>query len=190
MSAAPGQTVGPFFHLGLPYEKGAELVPPGRAGAIRLHGTVYDGDGVPVPDALIEIWQANAAGRYNHPADRQAGELDPEFRGWSRTGTNFETGIFTFETIKPGRVVGRNGSTMAPHVSFWIVSRGINIGLNTRMYFDDETAANGEDPVLRMIEPQVRRQTLLAKRGERDGKVVYTFDIYLQGPNETVFLDV
>ena len=141
---------------------------------------------------MVETWQANAAGRYNHPADRQEDKpLDESFRGWGRTGTNFETGLYTFETIKPGRVAGRHGrKPMAPHVNVWLAARGINIGLNTRLYFADETEANAEDPVFNMIEPAERRETLLARREERDGAVVYTFDIRLQGERETIFFDL
>jgi len=153
---------------------------------------VLDGLGAPCRDVLVELWQANAAGRYNHPADQQTDKaLDPEFRGWGRTGTAFDTGLYRFDTIKPGPVVGRRGyKPMAPHANIWLVARGINIGLATRMYFADETARNEQDPVLRMIEPAIRRQTLLARREQRDGEVVYVFDIHLQGEHETVFFDV
>jgi protocatechuate 3,4-dioxygenase alpha subunit len=143
-----------------------------------------------VRDAMLEIWQANANGRYNHPADRQNKPLDPDFRGWGRTGAHFESGLHSFDTIKPGAVSGRNGRTMAPHINVWIVSRGINIGLNTRLYFSDEEAANAKDPVLNLIEQEERRNTLIATRTLRDGKAVYVFDIVLQGENETVFFDV
>ncbi|HXH02124.1 MAG TPA: protocatechuate 3,4-dioxygenase subunit alpha, partial [Candidatus Competibacteraceae bacterium] len=144
----------------------------------------------PLRDALLEIWQANAAGRYNHPADTQDKPLDESFRGWGRACTDFETGVYSFETIKPGPVIGRHGREMAPHINFWIVARGINIGLNTRMYFSDEAAANAKDPVLNLIEWEVRRKTLIAQREERDGQVLYRFDIHLQGPDETVFFDI
>ena len=159
---------------------------------IRIEGRVLDGLGSPCRDVLVEIWQANAAGRYNHPADRQNDkQLVAGFRGWGRTGTDFDTGLYSFETIKPGAVTGRRGhKPMAPHVNIWLVARGINIGLSTRMYFADETALNEQDPVLRMIEPAVRRDTLLARREQRDGANVYVFDIRLQGEGETVFFDV
>ena len=117
---------------------------------IRIEGRVLDGTGAPSRDVLVEIWQANAAGKLR-PSGRPPGgkPLDPHFRGWGRTGTDFETGVYTFETVKPGPVVGRKGHrAMAPHVNFWIVARGINIGLNTRMYFSDEAEANAADPVL------------------------------------------
>jgi protocatechuate 3,4-dioxygenase alpha subunit len=144
-----------------------------------------------VRDVLIEIWQANAEGRYNHPGDRQPGKaIDPSFRGWGRAACDFETGLYTFDTIKPGVVTGRKGRPMAPHINFWIVARGINIGLNTRMYFSDEVKANAADPVINLIEWQVRRQTLIAQREQRGAQTVYRFDIRLQGENETVFFDV
>ncbi len=198
MSALPptgAQTVGPFFGPAL-LRDGARrqvLVGPATSGTrLRIEGRVLDGDGAPVPDVLIEIWQANAAGRYNHPADRQEDKpIDPTFRGWGRAGSDFETGLFAFETVKPGPVAGRRGHRpMAPHVNFWIVARGINIGLNTRMYFCDEAEANAADPVLNIIEQAARRETLIAQREERGGQAVYVFDIRLQGEGETVFFDI
>jgi protocatechuate 3,4-dioxygenase alpha subunit len=161
---------------------------------IEVRGRVFDGDGAPVSDALIEIWQANAAGKYAHPADRQPGKaIDPHFRGWGRACTDFDSGIYRFDTIKPGRVEGRNGRLMAPHISAWVVARGINLGLNTRIYFSDEAAANAEDPVLNVIEWEQRRATLVAERLDQKaegGAAVYRFDIRLQGEGETVFFDV
>jgi protocatechuate 3,4-dioxygenase alpha subunit len=207
----PSQTAGPYVHIGLiPHQAGFDifeqpfgnvLVQPGTAGRrIRIEGRVLDGLGAPCRDVLLEIWQANAAGRYNHPADRQSDTasdtasdkaLDPAFRGWGRTGTDFATGIYRFETIKPGPVTGRRGhGLMAPHINLWLAARGINIGLATRIYFEDETALNEQDPVLRMLEPAERRATLMARREERDGVLVYVFDIRLQGEQETVFFDV
>jgi protocatechuate 3,4-dioxygenase, alpha subunit len=197
----PSQTAGPYVHIGLaPAEAGFDIFdnsfgavvagPKTRGERIIIEGRVIDGTGTPVRDALIETWQANSDGRYAHPADRQVGALDEDFRGWGRACADFTTGLYRIETIKPGAVRGRNGRMMAPHVSFWIVARGINIGLNTRMYFADEVDANAADPVLNLIEIESRRQTLLAKRSQRDGAIVYTFDIVLQGDNETVFLDV
>ena len=195
------QTAGPYVHIGLaPKQAGSDIFeknfsnmlagPDTKGERIRIEGRVFDGSGTPVRDVLIEIWQANAAGRYNHPADRQHKDLDDGFRGWGRGCSDFETGVYTFDTIKPGPVEGRNGRVMAPHVNFWIVARGINVGLNTRMYFSDEAAANAKDPVLNMIEWEVRRKTLIAERSERDGEVVYRFDIVIQGEGETVFFDI
>ena len=198
----PSQTAGPYVHIGLiPHQAGFDifqnnfgnvLVGPETPGErIRIEGRVLDGTGSPIRDALVELWQANAAGRYNHPADRQTDKpLDPGFRGWGRAGTDFQTGVWFFDTIKPGRVIGRRGHRdMAPHVSLWIVSRGVNIGLSTRLYFADETQANAEDPVLNMVEPATRRRTLLARREEREGVATYIFDIHVQGEHETVFFD-
>jgi protocatechuate 3,4-dioxygenase alpha subunit len=157
---------------------------------ITLEGHVLDGTGTPLRDVLLEIWQADAAGRYNHPADRSLGAVDPDFRGWGRAGSDFESGLITLETIKPGATSNRMGRRCAPHVNVWIVARGINVGLNTRLYFSDEEAANAADPVLNLIEQPSRRSTLIAKRSERGGKTVYSFTINLQGAEETVFLDV
>ena len=196
------QTAGPYVHIGLaPQQAGFEifennfgnvLVTPQTQGErIGIEGRVIDGSGTVVRDVLIEIWQANAEGKYAHPADRQSGKaIDPAFRGWGRACSDFETGLYRFETVKPGPVIGRHGRMMAPHINFWIVARGINIGLNTRMYFSDEATANATDPVINLIEWEVRRKTLIAQREQRDGKVVYRFDIRLQGEDETVFFDV
>ena len=195
------QTAGPYVHIGLLpamagfdiFEKnfGNVLVGPNTKGErIVLEGRVLDGTGTPLRDVLLEIWQANAVGRYNHPADRQSQPLDDDFRGWGRAGSDFESGLITFETIKPGAITDKAGRRYAPHINIWIVARGINIGLSTRLYFSDEDAANAADPVLNLIEQPVRRSTLIAKRGERGSDVVYTFTINLQGPDETVFFDV
>ena len=162
LKETPSQTAGPYVHIGLiPHQAGFDifennfshdLTKPGTKGErIRIEGRVLDGLGVPCKEILLEIWQANAAGKYNHPADRQEKPIDPEFRGWGRTGTDFATGLYNFDTVKPGAVDGRHGHRpMAPHVSFWIVSRGMNIGLSTRMYFADEIALNATDPVLNL----------------------------------------
>lgn len=190
------QTAGPYVHIGLApgaagfhifdQELGHDIAGPNAAGdRITIKGRVIDGTGAPVKDVLLETWQANAAGIYAHAEDPRSAEVEDGFRGWGRVITNFETGEFTFDTIKPGSVPGRNGATQAPHISIWIVARGINVGLNTRMYFDDED--NSADPVINLIEQQHRRETLLAKR-QSDG--TYLFEIYLQGDKETVFFDV
>ena len=195
------QTAGPYVHIGLiPAMAGFDifeknftnvLVGPNTKGErITLEGRVLDGTGTPLRDVLLEIWQTDAAGRYNHPADRSQGTTDEDFRGWGRAGSDFESGLITFETVKPGAIIDKAGRKCAPHVNVWIVARGINIGLNTRLYFSDEGAANAADPVLNLIEQPVRRSTLIAKRDERAGKVVYDFTINLQGPDETVFFDV
>ena len=196
------QTAGPYVHIGLAPEQagfdifennfGNVLVSAQTQGErIRVEGVVVDGSGTLVRDVLIECWQANAVGKYAHPGDRQPGKaVDAHFRGWGRACSDFDSGLYSFETIKPGAVVGRKGRMMAPHINLWIVARGINIGLNTRLYFSDEAQANAADPVLNLIEWEVRRKTLIAQREERDGKVVYRFDIRLQGEGETVFFDI
>ena len=195
------QTAGPYVHIGLiPKQAGFDIFDfefsnvmvsaKTKGERIRFEGRIFDGSGALVRDALIEVWQANAAGAYNHPADHQGKAKDEHFRGFGRAGSNFETGVYFFETIKPGVVTGRHGRPMAPHLNLWIVARGINIGLNTRAYFSDETQANSADPVLNLVELPERRKTLIAERSMRDGQVVYTFDIHLQGQHETVFLDI
>ena len=199
------QTAGPYVHIGLApkvagfdifeHDFGNVLVDAQTQGQrIRIEGRVFDGIGTVLKDVLIEIWQANAAGKYAHPGDRQPGKaIDPHFRGWGRACTDFETGVYAFETIKPGPVEGRDGRAMAPHVNAWIVARGINTGLNTRIYFDDEAEANAKDPVLALIEWEARRPSLVATRQSApadSGAAVYRFDIRLQGENETVFFDV
>ncbi|MFD1505559.1 protocatechuate 3,4-dioxygenase subunit alpha [Georgenia yuyongxinii] len=201
----PSQTGGPYVHIGLaPAQAGFDIfennfgnvltTPETKGERIRLEGRVLDGTGSVVNDALLEIWQANAAGKYAHPGDTQNKEIDPTFRGFGRTGSDFDTGVYTFETIKPGPTPANNGGLQAPHILMLIFARGINIGLHTRVYFDDEAEANAADPILNNIEWVVRRDTLVAKRSEHDGEVVYTFDVRLQdtpdGGIETVFFDV
>jgi len=201
LTETPSQTAGPYVHIGLiPRQAGFAIFeqdfgnvlagPEAKGERIRIEGRVLDGTGTPCRDVLVEIWQANAAGRYDHEADRQEKPLDPAFHGWGRAGTDFATGVYAFETVKPGTVEGRHGRPMAPHVNVWLVARGINIGLQTRMYFADEADANAADPVLNLIEQPARRQTLIARREQRDGLPLYVFDIRLQGENETVFFDV
>lgn len=191
------QTAGPYVHIGLtpnfsgitgvyPEDLGIAMVNDQTLGErIIIRGRVIDGGNKPLTDAVIEIWQADAAGLYNSPNEPR-GEADPNFTGWGRCAADTETGEYRFETIKPGRVPMRDGRLQAPHVTFWIVARGINLGLNTRMYFSDEAEANAEDPILARIEHRSRVPSLIATR---EGNT-YTFDIYLQGPDETVFFDI
>ena len=202
LTETASQTAGPYLHIGMaPQSAGIDarcderwqvLAGKGAQGErIRLEGMIFDGTGSVVRDALVEIWQADANGRYDHPEDRREGKpLDPAFRGFGRAAADFETGLWWFETVKPGKVPGRHGTVMAPHLNVTIFARGINIHLNTRIYFADEAEANAQDPVLRLVEQEARRQTLLARREEREGRVVYRLDIRLQGENETVFFDV
>jgi protocatechuate 3,4-dioxygenase alpha subunit len=201
LKESPSQTAGPYVHIGLApgaagfsifdQELGWDIAGPNADGErIRIEGMVLDGTGAPVRDVLIEAWQANAAGIYPHPEDPRQGQVEDGFRGWGRTISDFETGLWGFETVKPGTVPGRNGTVQAPHISLWIVARGINLGLATRLYFSDEGEANAADPVLNLVEQTHRRDTLVAKREERDGQPLYRFDIRLQGDHETVFLDI
>ncbi|MFY0312476.1 protocatechuate 3,4-dioxygenase subunit alpha [Leisingera sp. D0M16] len=199
LKETPSQTAGPYVHIGLApgaagfeiydQELGWDIAGPNAKGErIRVEGIVTDGTGSPVKDVLLEAWQANADGVYAHP--EHTGGVEEGFRGWGRVITDFETGEWGFDTVKPGPVMGRNGQMMAPHISLWIVARGINVGLNTRIYFEDEAEANAADPVLNVIEWERRRVTLIAKRELRGGTPVYRFEIRLQGENETVFFDI
>jgi protocatechuate 3,4-dioxygenase alpha subunit len=183
------QTVGPFFHdcllragAHLPTLVSAET----RGERIRVVGRVLDGDGLAVPDAMIELWQANAAGRYKHPLDTRDLPLDPGFTGFGRTATD-EQGGFWFETIRPGPVPFDATATQAPHLSLAVFGRGLLNHLFTRVYFADDPA-NAHDPILLRV-PEERRATLLARRDETAGAALYRFDILLQGPSETVFFN-
>lgn len=190
----PSQTVGPYFAYGLTPEQygyplasiaSADLRTPDVGGErIHIEGRVLDGEGQPVEDAMIEIWQADPQGRYAHPADGRAGNLG--FKGFGRCGTGTDPDKrFVFETVKPGAV----DAQQAPHVNVIVFMRGLLSHLFTRLYFADEAAANARDPVLRAV-PAERRETLVAPREERDGVAVYRFDIHMQGERETVFLDI
>lgn len=197
LKETPSQTAGPYVHIGLTpnfcdiagvYDSdlGTQMVNDKTLGErITVGGRIFDGAGALVRDAVIEIWQADSAGLYNSPSEMR-GTADPNFTGWGRCPTRAEDGVYSFETIKPGKVPFKDGRKMAPHISFWIVARGINIGLHTRMYFPEEQEANAADPILARIEHRDRVLTLIATR---DGANL-TFDIYLQGPKETVFLDI
>lgn len=208
----PWQTVGPYFHYALPWKGGADLVEgKGDAGArmdllpdghytlnpndqprgaakgavVTITGTLFDGDGVPIPDGFVELWQANAAGRYDSPDDTRAEvALDPDFIGFGRASTDAE-GVFTIRTVKPGRVPGPGNSLQAPHIAISVMARGIIKRMVSRIYFADEPG-NAEDPILDLV-PADRRATLLAVPV---GEGCYRFDIRLQGAGETVFFDV
>jgi protocatechuate 3,4-dioxygenase alpha subunit len=197
LKETPSQTAGPYVHIGLtpnrlgnpgiyPVDLGLSPILDGAKGErIVLTGRVLDGAGMVLRDALFETWQADAAGIY--PGNDPRGTADPAVTGWARVAADFDSGIWRLETIKPGRVPFPDGRLMAPHISVWLVARGVNLGLQTRIYFDDEAEANAACPVLGRIEHRERVATLLARKvapGE------YSFDIHLQGPLETVFFDI
>ena len=184
------QTVGPFFAPALLREDANRnvLTQPETAGErIRIEGLVLDGDGEPVPDAMVEIWQANAYGRYNHSADQGAAQLDASFVGFGRSGTT-EDSSYWFETIKPGRVPFYHEQFQAPHICVTVFSRGLLNHLVTRLYFEDEQT-NAEDPILQCV-PDERRSTLLAGREMLEETIAYRFDIVLQGAGETAFFNL
>jgi protocatechuate 3,4-dioxygenase alpha subunit len=181
----PSQTVGPFFSFALLGPIGNELVPAGTRDAIRIEGTVTDGSGDPVPDAMIELWQANAAGRYADPADpRHDLPATEGFTGFGRCGTE-DAGRFSFLTVKPGVVPGADGAPQAPHIDVSVFARGLLNRLVTRIYFPDEKDANAADPLLSSLDP-ADAATLVAVR---DGDLL-RFDIRLQGDRQTAFLAV
>jgi protocatechuate 3,4-dioxygenase alpha subunit len=181
------QTVGPFFHYGLILGGENVLVNEHTAGKrIHLTGRVLDGDGQPVPDALVEIWQADAHGHFNHPADPQHHRADPSFKGFGRSDTA-DGGCFWFKTIKPGPVTWTETQNQAPHVNVRVFSRGMLIHAVTRLYFSDEPA-NPHDPVLNSV-PPARRATLIAQLAASADLPTYCFDIHLQGDHETVFFN-
>lgn len=184
--ATTSQTVGPFFSIGLDRLRINNLACPGVSGErLTIEGRVLDGDGQPVPDAMIEIWQANAHGKYAHPEDTQAKPLEPGFSGYGRVPTD-DLGLFRFTTIKPGCVPGPGGKLQAPHLVLSVFMRGLLKRLVTRIYFPGE-AANDSDLVLGLVEP-ARRPTLIAKKVRGQGAALQ-WDIVLQGSEETVFFD-
>jgi protocatechuate 3,4-dioxygenase, alpha subunit len=199
----PSQTVGPFFAYGLTPEGrnkwdpngtyswkttvADNLVTPDVTGErIRIEGRIFDGDGVGINDAMLEIWQADAQGRYAHPRDSRA-LPNATFKGFGRSATS-KDGAFSFDTIKPGAVPGPNGKAQAPHIVVCIYSRGMLRQVYTRLYFEGE-AANASDAILALV-PADRRDTLIAKKSMKNGQPVYTFDIHMQGDKETVFFEV
>jgi protocatechuate 3,4-dioxygenase alpha subunit len=180
----PSQTVGPYFAIGLTWEDGAFVVPEGTPGAFWIRGQVFDGEGAPVPDAMLESWQADPEGRYNHPEDPRSGEAG-EFRGFARAATDGQ-GRFAIHTVKPGPVPGPHYTTQAPHLEVSVFARGLLNRVVTRIYFADEHQLNAIDPVLHSV-PEERRATLLAEPAGDGG---YRFDVHLQGEGETVFFAV
>jgi protocatechuate 3,4-dioxygenase alpha subunit len=190
----PSQTIGPFFSFGLIAGGENDLVDERCVGErIYVEGRVLDGQGQPVLDALVEIWQADAEGIYNHPSDPRQGEADSHFKGFGRSETTDE-GRYWFRTIKPGVVQEAEGEPQAPHINVCVFARGMLMHAYTRIYFEDEAQANEQDTVLNSIEDIERRQTLIARRETAaDGLPRYCLDIVLQGEEargETVFFDV
>jgi protocatechuate 3,4-dioxygenase, alpha subunit len=186
LRATTSQTVGPFFTIGLTRMNQTDLVGPGVSGErVTIEGRVFDGDGAPIPDAVIEIWQANSHGKYNHPEDEQDKLIEPGFRGYGRIPTD-ETGNFSFTTIKPGAVPGPHGKMQAPHIAVSIFMRGLLRRLVTRIYFPDEPGNEG-DFVLNLVEAS-RSGTLIARKvAGREG--VLEWNVVTQGADETVFFD-
>ncbi|MBX5151163.1 protocatechuate 3,4-dioxygenase subunit alpha [Rhizobium sp. L9] len=197
LKETPSQTAGPYVHIGLTpnfcditgvYDSdlgGVMLNDKTLGERITVTGRIFDGADALVRDAVVEIWQADSAGLYNSPSEMR-GAADPNFAGWGRCPTRADDGVYSFETIKPGWVPFKDGRRQAPHITFWIVARGINIGLHTRMYFPEEAEANASDPLLARIEHRERVATMVATRDSATCR----FDIHLQGPKETVFLDI
>lgn len=198
LQESPSQTAGPYVHIGCtpnfsgiagvyPEDLGTAMkTGPVKGQEITVRGTVFDVTGTPLRDAMVEIWQADADGLFNAPGETR-GDADPNFTGWGRSPGHMDTGEFVFETVKPGAVPWFDGRPQAPHITFWIVARGINIGLHTRMYFPEDTDAHASDPILTRIEHQSRVPTLIAVA---EGDATYRFDIRLRGENETVFFDM
>jgi protocatechuate 3,4-dioxygenase alpha subunit len=187
LQATTSQTIGPFFKIGLHWLVRDNLAEAGVSGErVRIEGRVVDGDGIPVPDAFLEIWQANAQGKYAHPEDSQPKPVDPKFTGYGRIPTNGE-GTFRFTTIKPGPVPGPDGNEQAPHLLVSVFMRGLLRRLVTRVYFPDEPL-NAADYILNLVEP-ARRSTLIATRiSGHPGALEW--NVILQGSNETVFFDL
>lgn len=198
LKESASQTAGPYVHIGCTpnfvgihgvFETDLGSGPlyndKTRGERITIRGSVIDGGGNALKDGLVEIWQADADGLYNSPSETR-GKADPNFLGWGRCPGDMATGEFVFETIKPGKVPFKADTFMAPHITFWVVARGINIGLQTRMYFPEDEEAIAQDPVLNRIELKSRIPTLIAQKDGND----YVFNIILQGENETIFFDI
>ncbi len=175
LKPTPSQTIGPFFHDALLEKDLTKLVPPDHPGAIRIEGAVYDGAGEPVPDAMVEVWQADPAGRYG----------SEDFSGFGRSRTDAGGG-FAFVTVKPGPVTDQDGTLQAPHVNVVVFARGLLRQVITRLYFPDEGEANAGDPVLSSIGDAGLRETLVARD---EGGGAYRFDVRLQGEGQTAFFE-
>ncbi|MFY9907219.1 MAG: protocatechuate 3,4-dioxygenase subunit alpha [Terriglobales bacterium] len=187
LQATTSQTVGPFFKIGLEWLYRDNLIGEGVSGEhVTIQGRVFDGDGIPVPDVVLEIWQANAHGKYDHPEDTQDKPLEAGFRGYGRIPASAD-GVFRFVTIKPGPVPGPNGKEQAPHLAISVFMRGLLKRLVTRMYFPDDPR-NAADPILNLVGSD-RRATLIAKK-TAIAPGTLEWNVVLQGPEETVFFDL
>ncbi|MFD2090929.1 protocatechuate 3,4-dioxygenase subunit alpha [Blastococcus deserti] len=184
LHTTPSATVGPYLAIGLTWEDGPHVVAPDTPGAIWIRGAVHDGNGDPVVDAMVETWQADPEGRFDHPDDPRGPSAYPGFRGFGRAQT--VDGEFAICTLKPGRVPDGEGGLQAPHIDVSVFARGLLDRVVTRIYFADEAEANAEDAVLRSLASDDARRTLLATPAD-DG---YRFDVFLQGDRETVFFAV
>jgi protocatechuate 3,4-dioxygenase alpha subunit len=185
LGCTPSQTVGPYLSIVLPWADGPDVVPPGTAGAVTITGRLTDGSGDPVPDGLVETWQADPDGRFDHSDDPRGASARPGFRGFGRCATDAD-GAFAFRTVKPGPLPDGAGGLEAPHLDISIFARGLLNRVVTRLYFPDEADANAADPVLRELDgDSVRRLTAIA---QPDGSL--RFDISLQGDAQTPFFRV
>lgn len=180
--STPSQTVGPFMAIVLPWDDGPDVAAESTPNAVRIHGRLFDGERQPIPDGLIEVWQADPNGRFNHPDDPRGAVTYPGFRGFGRCATD-ENGGFWFRTVKPGPLPTEDGRTEAPHVDVTVLARGLLDRLVTRIYFPDEAEANAADPVLSELDADERSR--LTAVAEQDGSL--RFDILIQGPDETPF---
>jgi protocatechuate 3,4-dioxygenase alpha subunit len=185
LGQTPSQTVGPYLAIGLTWEDGPYAVEPGTPGAFWVRGRLLDGAGDPVPDGMVETWQADPDGRFDHPDDPRGAVHSPGFRGFARSLTDSD-GRWAVHTVKPGRVPDELGGVQAPHIAVSVFARGLLDRVVTRAYFADEVDANGQDATLRGLPDDTARSTLVAQPSD-DG---YRLDITLQGPDETVFFRV
>ncbi|HEY2509106.1 MAG TPA: protocatechuate 3,4-dioxygenase subunit alpha [Streptosporangiaceae bacterium] len=187
LGTTPSQTIGPFLAIVLPWPDGPDVVAAGTPDAVIVSGTLTDGAGEAIPDGLVEIWQADPHGRFDHPDDPRGPSSYPGFRGFGRSATDAD-GRFWFRTLKPGPLPDGGGGTEAPHLDVSVFARGMLDRVVTRIYFPDEQAANGTDPVLSALPAEVRQRLVAAPVPGEDGQL--RFDIRLQGPDETPFFEL
>lgn len=188
--ATPSQTVGPFYHFALDRPEWSDLTADGAQGQkIRIEGRILDGEGAVCPDAFLEIWQADAGGKYNHADDTQDKKPDPKFRGFGRASAD-KDGVYRFTTIMPGRVPGPGNTLQAPHINVSVFARGLLKQLVTRIYFADHAEANEIDPVLSRVDDAAARKTIVAEKSNGSGIPTYRFDVILQGKGETAFFEL